>query len=250
VCQISAIWTRGFGLIFSCRDILIRSFTKMAEMDDQIETLPLLQRFALTYAPRDARPLTLGLMALDNRLAGIVSRASEPMLAQIRLAWWRELLTQEPSGWPKGEPLLALLHHWQGRAADLVPLVNGWECAVSGGDALAAADIQRLAQARGAAFGVLAGVLGHSEAAGVTTQMAGDWALADLAAHLSNPADRETAREMLADGKWARQRLPRALRPVAVLNGLAAGSVKKGTGLDQLSPAAIIPAMRIGLFGL
>lgn len=219
-------------------------------MEDQIASLPPLQRFALAYAPARAHALTLGLMALDNRLAGIVSRASEPMLAQIRLAWWRELLTQEPESWPGGEPLLALLKHWRERTAELVQLVNGWECAVTGGDALAIADIRRLASGRGAAFGVLAGVLGHSGAAETTARMAREWALADLAAYLPAPADRDTAHEMLGDTAWTRQRLPRALRPVAVLNGLAARSFKKGTGLDRLTPGSIVPAMRIGLFGL
>lgn len=218
-------------------------------MDDQIESLPLLQRLALSYAPRNGRPLTLGLMALDNRLAGIVSRASEPMLAQIRLAWWRELLTQDPGSWPTGEPLLALLRQWRGRAAELVPLVNGWEGAVTGEEDLAAADIVRLAEARGAAFGVLADVLGHPSAAETASQMARGWALADLAAYLNGPNDQQAAREMLVDVEWMRQRLPRPLRPVVVLHGLAAQSARKGTRLDQLAPSAIIPAMRIGLFG-
>ena len=218
-------------------------------MNEQIESLPLLQRLALSYAPREARPLTLGLMALDQRLAGIVSRASEPMLAQIRLAWWRELLRQEPESWPKGEPLLALLQNWGGDAAKLVPLVDGWESAVTGEDDLAASDIERLAGARGEAFGVLATVLGHQGAAKIASRMAHDWALADLASHLSAPNDRETARVLLAHAAWDRKRLPRALRPVSVLNGLAARSARTGTGLDQLSPSAIIPAMRIGLFG-
>ncbi len=221
----------------------------LAEMDGHIESLPLLQRLALSYAPRDARVMTLGLMALDNRLAGIVGRATEPMLAQIRLAWWRELLTQEPQSWPAGEPLLALLQSWRGSAAELVALVNGWEAAVTGGDDLHAADIRKLAEARGGAFGVLAGVLGHPAITDTVTKMIHDWALADLAAHLSAPHDRETARLMLSDVVWKRERLPRALRPVAVLNGLAARSERKGTGLDKLTPASIIPAMRIGLFG-
>ncbi len=221
----------------------------MADVNDQIETLPLLQRLALTYAAQNARVETLGLMVLDNRLAGIVSRSTEPMLAQIRLAWWREQLTQNPHEWPKGEPLLALLRHWEGRAAELVMLVNGWECAVSNGTPLSPEDIQQLAEARGAAFGLLAEGLGHSDKANATSQMARAWALADQATHLKEAHDRETARGLLADVTWERQRLPRALRPVAVLNGLAARSSRRGTGLDQLDALSIIPAMRIGLLG-
>lgn len=222
----------------------------MSDMINQIEGLPLLQRLALAYVPQSARQLTLGLMVLDNRLGGIVSRSTEPMLAQIRLAWWREVLAQDPQKWPKGEPLLALLRHWHGNAADLVLLVNGWERAVSGGTALSSEDIQKLADGRGAAFGVLADVLGQSDLKGVTAQMAAKWAMADLAANMKEADDRELARKLLSTIEFQRRRLPRALRPVAVLHGLAARSARKGTSLDELTPTSIIPAMRIGLLGV
>ena len=222
----------------------------MADVNDQIETLPLLQRLALSYAPQNAHLQTLGLMALDNRLAGIVSRSTQPMLAQIRLAWWREQLAQTPQDWPKGEPLLALLRHWEGRAAELAVLADGWERVVSHGSPLSPEDIQTLAEARGAAFGLLAEAIGHPNDATAISQMAHDWALADQATHLKEAHDRETARDLLSGVEWQRRRLPRALRPVAVLNGLAARSARKGTGLDQLDALSIIPAMRIGLFGI
>ena len=221
----------------------------MTDMDEQTEGLPALQRLALAYAPKSASAPTLGLLSLDERLASIVRRASEPILAQIKLAWWRDLLGNDPVQWPKGEPLVALLHHWQGRTDDLVALVDGWELCIGDDGDPSANSIRGLADARGAAFGALADLLGHSDASPAAEAMGRDWAMVDLAAHLPRQADRDTAHAMMTDIAWTRSRLPRDLRPLAILHGLAARSVRKGKGMDNLSPAALFPAMRIGLFG-
>ena len=221
----------------------------MPETENPIERLPTLQRLALAYAPRHAHTATLGLLLLDDRLGGIVRRASEPMLAQIKLAWWRDTLSRSPADWPKGEPLLALLRHWNGCAVRLGGLVDGWEMCISGEGDLDGQAIEGLAKARGAAFGSLAGLLGHPEAARAALQMGGNWALADLAAHLPDPEDRKTARLLMAGAAWTQRHLPRAMRPLAVLHGLAARSARKGIGIDQLTAASLAPAMRIGLFG-
>ena len=95
------------------------------------EQLPPPQRLALSYAPPSARCPTLALLALDTRLAGLLRRRGEPVLAQVRLAWWRDILAAEPGGWPEGEPVLALLRSWR-EPAPLVALVDGWEGFSSG----------------------------------------------------------------------------------------------------------------------
>ena len=51
-----------------------------------------LHRLALAYAPAASRGAWLGFLALDMRLAAIVRAAREPMIGQIKLAWWRERL--------------------------------------------------------------------------------------------------------------------------------------------------------------
>ena len=51
-----------------------------------LETLPLRQRLALAYGTGEGRLALLGLLALDQRLAGIVRNSREPSLAQLRLA--------------------------------------------------------------------------------------------------------------------------------------------------------------------
>ena len=95
-------------------------------------TLSPLTRLALAYAPRTARPAWLAVLALDQRLAGIVRSAREPLLAQIKLAWWRERLAEPVARWPQGEPLLSALAAWDGQAAALVALVAGWEAVLVG----------------------------------------------------------------------------------------------------------------------
>jgi phytoene synthase len=56
------------------------------------------------------------LSCLDVRLAGVVRGAREPMLGQLKLAWWRDRLGGDPESWPKGEPLLASLKAWGAEA--------------------------------------------------------------------------------------------------------------------------------------
>ena len=82
---------------------------------------------ALAYAPRDARPVFQDLFALDRRLADAVRQASEPIIAQLKLAWWRDRFAQSPAEWPKGEPLLARLAGWDADISRLGGLVDGWE---------------------------------------------------------------------------------------------------------------------------
>ncbi|MFN5780902.1 MAG: squalene/phytoene synthase family protein, partial [Novosphingobium sp.] len=90
-------------------------------------TLPPELRLALAYAPAAQRPLQLAAFALDTKLAGIVGTAREVLLAQIKLAWWRERLAETPAQRPRGEPLLAALTGWSGPVDPLLALIDGWE---------------------------------------------------------------------------------------------------------------------------
>ncbi len=74
-------------------------------MDDLAETLPTMHRLALAYAPGRTRLAWLALLALDSRLAGVLRSASEPMLAQIRLAWWRDMLARSEADRPRRRTL-------------------------------------------------------------------------------------------------------------------------------------------------
>lgn len=74
---------------------------------------------ACLYAPGSARPGLIALFALDCELAQLVVTTTEPMLGEIRLAWWRERLEELDQGKVPAQPLLAALK------AHALPLVSG-----------------------------------------------------------------------------------------------------------------------------
>lgn len=214
--------------------------------DILIQSLPTVSRLALVYAPRSAREQTLALLALDARLAHLLRHSREPMMAQLRLAWWRESLGQSADQWPNGEPLLALLKSWNGHHGGLVPLIDGWE-AMTGAAPLPPAALETMAQGRGKAFAALADALGRSAERTAALKLGRAWALNDLAMRLGHASERDAARE-LAQGS-AGARVSRSLRPLMVLHGLAARRLEKGDESGATSPAAMLKAMRLGLLG-
>jgi phytoene synthase len=209
---------------------------------DLVESLPAPQRLALSYAPAAAYPATLALLALDARLAGLLRKRGEPVLTQVRLAWWRDTLAAEPGGWPDGEPALALLRRWNDATA-LVPLVDGWEALLS--ERLDMAAIAEFADGRARAFAQLARELGCDPATAAAA--ARSWALGDLAAHLSQPAERTAVVEAAALPPSAA--LAREMRPLAVLAGLARRSLARGGAPLLDGPRALLTAVRLGIVG-
>jgi phytoene synthase len=208
-----------------------------------LDDLPPPQRLALSYAPASARRPTLTLLALDARLGGILRRRGEPLLAQMRLAWWRDRLAEEPRSWPAGDAVLDLLREWREPAA-LAPLVDGWEALL--GDRLDGRGIAEFANGRGEAFAQLARELGVQAPSAEAS--AARWALGDLAANLSDPGERAKAIEA-GTVMPPRPRLPRALRPLAVLSGLARRSLARGGAPLLDGPAAMMLAIRLGIAG-
>lgn len=212
----------------------------MSGADSLLDALPPLHRLALAYAPARAREPTLALLALDTRLAGIVRHSHEPMLAQLRLSWWREQLKADAARWPSGEPLLAALKSWNGGHGALGALVDGWEL-LTGPAPLAAAALDGFADGRGEAFAALAEVIGAPGDAAKARDLGRGWALADLAANVAHPDERQAAL-LLAEAAPS-PRLSRRMRALTVLHGLARRR------LDGLSPGALLAAMRLGLLG-
>lgn len=184
-------------------------------------------RLALAYAPDRVRSVQLAAFALDAKLAGIVGNARELLLAQIKLAWWRERLAEAPAQRPQGEPLLTALSVWSGAVDPLIALIDGWEAMLDpdqpNPQALA---MGRAALGRGLAFQADEAVA--AESAGVALH---GWSLAAFGEGGSLPA----------------LSLPRSLRAVAVLYGLARRRGGKMPLLD--GPLALAAAMRIGMIG-
>lgn len=60
--------------------------------------------FATLFAPSDKRPLLYALYAFNRELARIAVVAREPIMAEIRLQWWREALDGACEGRPRAHP--------------------------------------------------------------------------------------------------------------------------------------------------
>ena len=142
-------------------------------------------QLAMSYALR-GRAGMAALLDLDDRLAEIVRRASDPLVGQMRLTWWREALEALDYAPPPAEPILrALAEHVlpcgvTGTA--LAAITDGWEALLEepfGDDALARHAV------RGAAlFEAMAMVTGTVDAP--AAEAGRGWALADLAQHLGD----------------------------------------------------------------
>lgn len=207
-----------------------------------------MQRLALAYAPTAARLPTLALLALDRRLAGIVRGSREPMLAQLRLAWWREQLVADAASWPEGEPLLNALRSWRGQHGGLSALVDAWEV-LTGTAPLPETSLDDFGRSRGEAFAALARALGAERDAGAAQRLGRGWALADLAVHVSHPEERSRAKAMVENGARSGRRPSRRLRPLVVLHGLALRRLHRDDHGEDLSPGAFALALRLGLLG-
>lgn len=214
--------------------------------DELISELPEVTRLALTSA-RSARQRWLAAFVLDARLSRIVASTGEPMLAQMRLAWWRDQLNKAVETRPMGDHLLDLIGtQWVGHEEALLKVVDGWEALLSE-PTLTRQVAHAFANGRSAIF-VPFGP--EDKCLQQSVESEGRlWALADLAVKTSQEAERRVALDLAVEECSDRTQLPPALRPLTVLAGLAARSIKRGgTPLlgDRLSP---IVALRLGLIG-
>lgn len=84
---------------------------------------------AIAYATPKFRASFALLLQIDARFEDILRNAREPMIAQIKMAWWREAFAKEAHLRPKGEPLLQALNddgeHIPSEA--LEALASAWE---------------------------------------------------------------------------------------------------------------------------
>ncbi len=203
-----------------------------------------MQRLALAYAPRRCRSVTLALFALDGRLAACVRRGREPIVAQLRLAWWRDVLAKPVAEWPSGDLVLDQLRDWD-NPAPLSELAVGWEALLA--EELDAGDIAEFCDARGHAFVQLARQIHVNASDGA--MIAGKLnAAADLIEHLSDDAERNLVKKYARDLRPPR--LPSALRPLQILAELSATVIERGTSGGLIAGRRdALRAIRIGVFG-
>lgn len=211
-----------------------------------LDELPAERRLALAYAPTAFRANNLVVILLDLRLSRLVAQRREPLLTQMRLAWWRDRLNEEPTGFHHDEPLLDLLKGWGPTRARLTALVDGWE-ALLVDPPITDGAIDLFAKGRGQAFAALAERCGVQGFADEARRAASNWALADLAARSADPTEAAQVQRTAAAADWKTPKLPRALRPLAVLHGLAARKQGKGPLVANISDG--FAAMRLGILG-
>lgn len=208
-------------------------------------------RLAFAYAPSGRRAALAALWALDGRLAAMALAAREPMLAQIRLAWWRDALyALGRGGAAPADPLLRSLG--DGLApllapGALAPVAAGWSALLDAAEPDAAL-IGEHARLRGAAlFEAAATVLG---APGWPELARGGrlWALVDLARRgIGHDGPLAMARAELGGGGSARW--PPALRPLGMLVALAVRDARAGRTAAQGAPARLLQMLRHRLTG-
>jgi len=178
---------------------------------------------AFSYAPDRSRAALEALFALDTALGNILRTTSEPLVGQMRLAWWREALQSLDTSGAPAEPVLqsltALALPLGITGAALSAMVDGWEPLL--GDS-GLGSIEDHARLRGRALFAMAGVALDAAEGDPVGEAGEGWALADLAANLSDPALASQARERAAAtlsharrSRWSRN--GRALGALALI---------------------------------
>ncbi len=191
-------------------------------MNSSIEALSPPQLLALAYAKGDSHALLELLLAYDSRLAAIISNGKEPLIGQMRLAWWRDVIAKPLENQPRGEPLLASLSALQPSIAGIaghamLQLTSAWDALLA--DEIWSADIlNHYADDRAEAVfkrfadAVMPGRY-NLESVHATGRY---WAIAMLLQYCQTKAQYDAVTAHLAL-MCPIYRMPRALRPLSVL---------------------------------
>ena len=217
------------------------------DSDDLTAALPLERRLALSYAPGSARAATLALFAFENALETLLRTTREPLLGQLRLAWWRDELVKPAPTRARGEPVLAALATFDDAAGSLQVLVDGYE-ALLGEAPLSATTFGEFTAARGESCALLAHAVGAAAAADQAREAGMQWALSDLGIRISDPREQAVVQSLADACNWRDVPLPRSLRPLRVLNGLAIRTRGKAPLLARRRD--MLTAFRLGLLGI
>ena len=207
--------------------------------------LPAGQQLALAYAGQGRAVIGAGLL-LDTRLGMSLRGASEPIVAQLKLAWWRDRFAEDPAAWPTGEPLLGALQGWRTSLNGLGSLIDGWEVLTS--ERLDTEAVTRFWRGRMELWRIMAAELGTAYRAQALEDAVRFWALGDLAAHVRDDAERATIKAMARPASPL-PALPRRLRPLLVLSALGRRGLVRG-GAPLVDGIGTLPlALRVGIIG-
>lgn len=201
-------------------------------------------RLAAAYAKPEFSEGTIAAFAFDRALGAAVSRASESIAGQIRLAWWRELLCGERRSEAGSDAIASAISHLarDGRIADAFGrVVNGWERLFLPFP-LSDESLLAYAQERGnGLFEAVAALSGEC----VPPSAGQGWALTDFAFRCSDPETAANAIE-LARSITKVETLP---RPLAVLSRFARRDARRGLerGSGEGTPLRLLDAIAAGL---
>ena len=166
------------------------------------------------------RPAFDALLDIDEALGDVVAKATEPALAAIKLAWWRERLLELDQGQAPAEPRL------RAAARDLLPrglsgtalagIEDGWATLLD-----ERPNIERVANRGAYLFGMASNLLRQTDP---LIDSAGElFAMAGLRRRGLLPDRRPPALDRLANHRFARK-----LRPLTALAALAVRDLRRG----------------------
>ena len=218
-----------------------------AVTDLSCENLPDELELALAYTPQSVRERLRAYFAFDQRLARIVSATSEPMLGQMRLAWWRDELGKPPGERPQGDAVLAALGaHWDGDHEHLLKCVEGWEALVVA-ESFDRAVLAHMVEGRSAALAYLTPPT-DDEQERRSRSAAARYVAADIASRLSDEGERALAVRYGLEIEGKAKRVPSELRGLRVLEALAIRSLKRGGRPLMEGRGAALTALQAAIF--
>ncbi|HEY0597686.1 hypothetical protein [Sphingopyxis sp.] len=192
----------------------------------------------MVAVPQPRRTAMAALWGLAARLTKLLIDAREPLIGQIKLAWWRDMaamIASDPDALPKGEPLLAELQaSWAGQ--------GGLDALVDAAEAMLLAESDDDRRAASESFGAHLFALSGGEEIGGKR-----WGLIWGAGVEEGEAE---ARDLLARAKALAAPSSRVFagsRPLLMLDRWA-GAIAGHDGERHLRGEGML-LLRIGLFG-
>jgi 15-cis-phytoene synthase len=142
-------------------------------------------RLAIAHAKPELRTFLSLIFEFDSRLKDTAMRATEPLIGQLKLAWWRDAIMAAPDARPAGEPLFAKLRGLEAAgqgacaAKAMINLLSAWEYLIVNQDDVMAVAEQFASDRSAGVFGGFLEVSGLSLTDQVTA-LGQNWALNDM----------------------------------------------------------------------
>ena len=192
----------------------------------------------MVAVPRSRRAAMAALWGLAARLTRLLLDAREPLIGQIKLAWWRDMmamLASDPASLPKGEPLLAEFQaSWAGQ--------GGLDTLVDAAEAVLLAETGEDRRAASESFGGRLFHLSGGEEAGGKR-----WGLLWGAGVEQGEAEARELLEKVRDYEAPQRRIFAGSRALLMLDRWA-GAIASRDGERHLRSEGLL-LLRIGAFG-